>query len=102
MAREFQVRTGMTCFTVSHNLNLAAKYATKVIVLQRPGKIYAVGAPKDFITEEMIRDVYNVECEIGDDMALCMSCSRAFLEVPRVMSVFGLNSLPGTDVLGFV
>lgn len=65
--RRLSDRTGMTCFTVSHDLNLAAKYATKVIVLQRPGKIYAVGAPKDVITEQMIRDVYDVECEIGDD-----------------------------------
>lgn len=65
--RKLSDRTGMTCFTVSHDLNLAAKYATKIIVLQKPGKIYAVGTPKDVITEEMIRDVYDVECEIGDD-----------------------------------
>lgn len=52
---------------MSHDLNLAAKYATKVIVLQKLGRIYAVGTPKDVITEEMIRDVYDVECEIGDD-----------------------------------
>lgn len=52
---------------MSHDLNLAAKYATKVIVPQKLGRIYAVGTPKDVITEEMIRDVYDVECEIDDD-----------------------------------
>lgn len=65
--RQLSDRTGMTCFTVSHDLNLAAKYATKVIVLERPGKIYAIGNPKEVITEKMIRDVYDVECEITDD-----------------------------------
>lgn len=65
--RRLSDRTGMTCFTVSHDLNLAARYATKIIVLQRPGKIYSVGAPKDVITKTMIRDVYDVDCEIGDD-----------------------------------
>lgn len=65
--RRLSDRTGMTCFTVSHDLNLAAKYATKVIVLQRPGKVYAIGNPKDVITKQMIRDVYEVDCDIVDD-----------------------------------
>ena len=65
--RELSDRTGMTCFTVSHDLNLAAKYATKVIVLQKPGKVYAIGDPKEVITEQMISDVYDVESEVIDD-----------------------------------
>ncbi len=65
--RRLSDKTGMTCFTVSHDLNLAAKYATKVIVLQRPGKIYAIGEPNEVINEQMIHDVYNVDSEIVDD-----------------------------------
>ncbi len=65
--RKLSDRTGMTWFTVSHDLNLAAKYATKIIVLQKPGKIYAIGNPKEVITSGMIRDVYTVDCEIADD-----------------------------------
>lgn len=65
--RELSDRTGITAFTVSHDLNLAAKYATSVIVLQKPGKIYAVGKPQDVITKQMIHDVYNVDAEIVDD-----------------------------------
>ncbi len=65
--RKLSDATGMTCFTVSHDLNLAAKYATKVIVLERPGKIYAIGDPKEVITKQMISDVYDVECEVIDD-----------------------------------
>ena len=65
--RKLSNRTGMTCLTVSHDLNLAAKYSTKVIVLQRPGKIYAIGDPRDVITERMIHDVYDVDCDIVND-----------------------------------
>ncbi len=65
--RRLTEKTGITSFTVSHDLNLAAKYATKVIVLKRPGEIYAIGDPKDVITKRMIHDVYNVDCEVIDD-----------------------------------
>ncbi len=65
--RKLSDTTGMTAFTVSHDLNLAAKYATKVIVLQRPGKIYAIGSPEEVITKQMIHDVYEVDCEVVDD-----------------------------------
>ncbi len=65
--RRLSDKAGMTCFTVSHDLNLAAKYATKVIVLQKPGKIYAIGDPNDVINKQMIHDVYNVDSEIVDD-----------------------------------
>ncbi len=65
--RKLSDRAGMTCFTVSHDLNLAAKYATKVIVLRKPGVVYAIGDPKSVITERMVRDVYEVECDVIDD-----------------------------------
>jgi iron complex transport system ATP-binding protein len=65
--RRLSEKTGMTAFTVSHDLNLAAKYATKIIVLEKPGRIYAMGDPKDVITKQMIKDVYNVDCDIVDD-----------------------------------
>lgn len=65
--RKLSDKAGMTAFTVSHDLNLAAKYATTVIVLQRPGKIYAIGPPNEVITKQMIRDVYDVDCDVVDD-----------------------------------
>ena len=60
-------RTGTTVIMISHDLNLAARFADRVIVMERPGRIYSVGAPKDVFTEDMIRDVYNVSCSIVDD-----------------------------------
>lgn len=49
---------------ISHDLNLAARYANTVIVMSKPGVIYDVGSPQDVITEKMIRDVYDVDAEV--------------------------------------
>lgn len=65
--RKLSDKTGITCFTVSHDLNLAAKYATKVIVLQKPGVIHSIGTPKEVINEKMISEVYEVDSKIIDD-----------------------------------
>ena len=49
---------------VSHDLNIAVKYADKIIVMSTPGVIYKVGLPNDVITEETIRYVYGMNCQI--------------------------------------
>ena len=52
---------------VSHDLNLSAKFADRIVVMEPPGKIYGMGEPKDVVTKEMLRKVYNVESNIIDD-----------------------------------
>lgn len=49
---------------ISHDLNLAARYADTVIVMSKPGVIYSTGTPAETITETMIRDVYDVDAEV--------------------------------------
>ncbi|MBR2255164.1 MAG: ABC transporter ATP-binding protein [Candidatus Methanomethylophilaceae archaeon] len=65
--KELAARTHITVFTVSHDLNLAAKYADTVIVMKRPGILYGIGTAEEMITQRMIRDVYGVDCEITED-----------------------------------
>jgi len=60
-------RAGMTIIMISHDLNLASKFADRIIVLQSPGKIYGVGTPQEVISRSMIEDVYKVGCNIVDD-----------------------------------
>ncbi len=60
-------RTGTTVIMISHDLNLAARFADEVIVMERPGRIHSIGTPKEVFTEDMIHDVYNVSCRIVDD-----------------------------------
>lgn len=57
---------GMTVVMVSHDLNIAAKYADRIVVMSTPGVIHKIGTPKEVITEDTIRYVYGMECKILD------------------------------------
>jgi iron complex transport system ATP-binding protein len=56
----------ITILIALHDLNLAARYADEVIVLNS-GKIYASGKPESVLTEEMIRSVYRVNARVNVD-----------------------------------
>ena len=60
-------KTETTVVMVSHDLNLSAKFADRIVVMEPPGKIYGMGEPKEVVTKEMLRKVYNVESNIIDD-----------------------------------
>jgi ABC-type cobalamin/Fe3+-siderophores transport system ATPase subunit len=51
---------GITVVMVLHDLNQAARYATRVVVLNE-GRVYAAGAPADVLTPETLREVFGVE-----------------------------------------
>lgn len=51
---------------ISHDLNISAKYAHKIIVMGE-GTVLDVGNPKDIITEELIHRLYDVDCRIVED-----------------------------------
>lgn len=52
---------------ISHDLNLASKYADKLILMSQPGIVKAVGTSEEIITKQNIEDVYQVECDIIDN-----------------------------------
>ncbi|MGN7358544.1 ABC transporter ATP-binding protein [Paenibacillus sp. SAF-054] len=52
--------TGITVIAVLHDLNLAAQYCDKLLVL-RDGSSVGMGTPEDMLTAERIRFVYEVE-----------------------------------------
>jgi iron complex transport system ATP-binding protein len=64
---------------VLHDLNLACRYANNLIVLKR-GQIYAQGKPEKIMTEEMIREVFDLDCHIFPDpltaTPMCIPLSR--------------------------
>ena len=57
----------MTIIMISHDLNITAKYADEIIMMAPPGIIYKIGTPEEIITEDTIREVYGVDCEIVKD-----------------------------------
>lgn len=56
--------SGKMIIMISHDLNLAAKYAHKLILMSRPGIVKAIGTSEEIITKKNIEDVYQVECDI--------------------------------------
>ncbi|HAO41050.1 MAG TPA: heme ABC transporter ATP-binding protein [Afipia sp.] len=61
-----RARTGSAVVAVLHDLNLAVRFADRIIVL-RKGTVAADGSPAETITNEMIRDVFDVETSIGSE-----------------------------------
>lgn len=59
-------RDGAGVLVVLHDLNLAAAFADRVVVMSR-GRVIAAGAPGDTLTSAMIQSVWGVESEIARD-----------------------------------
>ena len=57
---------GRTVVMVLHDINLAARYADRLVAL-RAGKVVAQGRPHDVLTEELLRDVFDLEAKVIDD-----------------------------------
>ena len=57
-------QTRVTVVAVFHDLNLAAEYCDRLVLLDR-GRVVAAGTPADVLTTEMIQNVYGVSVLIG-------------------------------------
>ena len=78
LLRAFAVHEKKLILMICHDLNIAARYSHKIIVMKNPGIVYKIGTPEDTITEEVIREVYNVECQVinldGKPHVILKSC----------------------------
>ena len=54
---------GIEVIAAIHDLNIAAMYCDKIYVL-RDGEVIKYGKPKDILTQELIKDVYEVNTEV--------------------------------------
>jgi iron complex transport system ATP-binding protein len=54
---------GGAVVAVLHDLNLAARYASRVVLMDR-GRIRAVGSPAEVLTEEILSDVYRTPVRV--------------------------------------
>lgn len=59
-------KSGQLIVMISHDLNIAARFADSVVVMSHPGVIHSFGPPSDVINERMIREVYLVRSEVID------------------------------------
>lgn len=57
---------GVTIVMVLHDVNLAIRYADHIFAL-RDGMLLAQGAPKDVMTEALMRQLYRLDCLVMTD-----------------------------------
>ncbi len=60
LLRKLKIEKQLTIIFVTHDINLAAQHADKIILLYN-GKIYAIGNPAEVISARNIKEVYEVD-----------------------------------------
>lgn len=63
---ELNQKAGTTILMVLHDLNLACRYAHKMIAV-KAGIIHCQGAPEDILDTQMVKAVFGMDCYIGRD-----------------------------------
>ncbi|WP_457591776.1 ABC transporter ATP-binding protein [Geoglobus sp.] len=67
LVRNVTLERGMTSVVILHDLNLAIRYADKLVVVSGGG-VYTQGRPKEVVNSRLLPDVYGVEgkVELGE------------------------------------
>ena len=63
---ELNQRHGTTIVMVLHDLNLSARYADHLVALHT-GRVVAEGAPREVVTEDVVRTVFGLDSRVIDD-----------------------------------
>lgn len=66
LVARLHTEVGRTVVMVLHDLNLAARYAGRIVAM-RDGAVVAAGAPADVLTEELLREVFDLEATVVTD-----------------------------------
>lgn len=66
LLKKITVQRRLTTLVTLHHLDIAAKYADRVVILA-DRRVYAEASPAAVFTEKMLHDVYEVEAEVYTD-----------------------------------
>jgi iron complex transport system ATP-binding protein len=66
LLQRLNAENGLSIVMVLHDLNQAARFSHRLIALHH-GAVYASGTPGEVLTEEMMREVFQVEGVVGRD-----------------------------------
>lgn len=66
LIEEINQNLEMTVVMVLHDINQASRYSNRLVVM-KSGKIVADGSPNEVINEELLKEIYKIECEIERD-----------------------------------
>jgi iron complex transport system ATP-binding protein len=60
LVRNYCAAAGHSAVVVTHDVNLAAEFANRVMLLKR-GRMIATGLPSEVLTAELLRDVFDLK-----------------------------------------
>ena len=63
--KDLQLKKNLTIITVLHDLNLTARFSDKIASLKK-GVLLEVGYPKDVLTKENIKDIFDINVLISE------------------------------------
>ncbi|SOC39773.1 ABC transporter ATP-binding protein [Ureibacillus acetophenoni] len=63
---ELNEKEKRTVVMVLHDINLACRYAHNIVAVKEKA-VYAHGKPEDIVDRELVRGVFNLECEVIPD-----------------------------------
>ncbi|MFI1678931.1 ABC transporter ATP-binding protein [Streptomyces sp. NPDC020607] len=66
LVRQLNHESGRTIVVVLHDLNQAARYADHLVAM-KAGEVVAEGTPAKIVTEELVREVFGLECVVVPD-----------------------------------
>ncbi|WP_043618310.1 ABC transporter ATP-binding protein [Nonomuraea candida] len=66
LVRHLHQEGGRTVVMVLHDLNLAARYADRLVAM-RAGRVIASGAPHEVLTEDLLREVFELDAKVIAD-----------------------------------
>jgi iron complex transport system ATP-binding protein len=66
LVRQLNHERGRTVVVVLHDLNQAARYADHLVAM-KAGRVVAEGAPAEVVTEELVREVFGLDCTVVPD-----------------------------------
>jgi len=66
LLKELVEKLGLTIICAIHDLNLAARYSDKIILVNG-GRIKGIGRPIEVLTKENLRDVFKIEAKVEYD-----------------------------------
>jgi iron complex transport system ATP-binding protein len=80
-----------TIVMVLHDLNLACRYAHNLVAI-KAGHVYAEGKPEDVISCDMVRDVFDMDCQVtadplfGTPLCIPYGKGRCLIEKPKMIA----------------
>ena len=66
LLKDLNEKYGTTIVMVLHDINLSARYADYLFAV-KDGQLLAEGAPNDTITNVLIKETFNLECQVIND-----------------------------------